>query len=287
VFLPREETEEIRKAALTFVQSMDDIEPGPSTVFKGERSKTDLEHKVWSLHFKVVAADYHLTRISFFTSSARSCFNYFLNAEPVEFSPGATATARMMFTCEELRFEIDAFFMALRSALDFLACVLSRYLKGKKTDRWKGLLNHTKDSDDRLARIARAAHDEWAEDMIEYRNHLTHSGVLQPTYGTAVVWENLDPNEDVREAVAETQRRQASVAGGQNAIAFPIPATPNKEARLHRSHVLGHGPLPNVPEGIVERELGEKAVQGGRLVESRTAQRQLLIPENDNYISPS
>jgi hypothetical protein len=125
----------------------------------------------------------------------------------------------------KILFEIDSFFASVQSAIDFLACVLSRYIKGKNTDEFDKLHKFLENSDHPISVIIHKAWVNWVKESAYYRDYLIHKGVLRTAMATTVKTSSKMSDPALNEYVKMIQKEQ-------NPIVFPLPKKPDTSIRF-------------------------------------------------------
>jgi hypothetical protein len=217
---------------LSYLTDMDSVKPSRKTIFRTEGSKVDLENKVWHYFHKVEATVYHCHRVEHLTAMVREELSKMIGSTTDKLV-GNESELRVAIQDRKILYEVDAFFAAGRSALDFLASVLSRYIRGKDTDRFRTVTEFLHDSSHPVAALVNQAWAEWAEDFIIYRDYLLHHGAL-PT--PSVVQVTITRSKARDPALLEL----AKMVQGEQArpIVFPLPTKPNPKMRLTREDML-------------------------------------------------
>ncbi len=237
----QDDLDSLLRVLLTFLEAMDTAKEGGKSMFRFPSNKTDLETKVWHCYHKVQASTYHVQRVKKLSDAARG------NLEGVRNSltnpPGVATEFQMTVTDRTILYEIDAFFAASRSALDFLGSCLSRYVRGKETDRFRDIVKFLGKSEDAVAQLAVASWNDWAEDLVDYRDYLVHAGALPTAAAAYVVITQPGPASKL-----STVLQQMLTA---RPILYPLPTKPNRALRLTREDMLGmlHSELP---DGLAE-----------------------------------
>ncbi len=179
-----ERSDRIRELLFGYLEKMDMVKSGPTTIFRAESSKVDLKTKVWH-HHKIEAARYHCDNVRHLTETVREDLTKMLSSG-IGRSVGTASEFRLALQDRRILFEVDAFFAALQSALDFLASALSRYIRGKDTDEFDKLPKFLHSSPHPVATIVNEAWADWVKDCIDYRDYLLHRGVLPTPTGVHV-----------------------------------------------------------------------------------------------------
>lgn len=240
-----ERLDQIRELLLSYLGKMDIVKPGPKTIFRTENSKVDLETKVWHHHHKIEATWYHCRNVRHLTATVREDLTKMLRSRigrPV----GSASEFRLAVQDRRILYEVDAFFAALQSALDFLASVVSRYIRGKDADEFDKLLKFLCGSPHPVAALVNEAWADWVEGSIRYRDHLIHRGVLPTPTGVHVRVTRSEASDPAIKKLAKL------VQGEQGRpIVFPLPMKPDPRIRLTRQDLLGLNEL-ELPMGIIE-----------------------------------
>lgn len=233
----------LRELLLKYAGQMQAVGPSHSTIFKEERGKTDLETKVWHHLRKLEAAEYHYGRVVDLTTKVKEQ----LKRSTLRVIAGMDGTSEFRFTVrdQKILFEVDAFFAAVQSALDFLASVLSRYVKGKKTDEFDKLHKFLQHSDHTISALVHEAWVGWVQGSAYYRDYLLHRGVL-PIPAASIV--NVSVSNVSGPHLKELQEL---LRKDKDPVIFPLPKKPDPSIRLRSPDVLGLD-TPEIPEGIIE-----------------------------------
>lgn len=238
--LPDDIIEKLRNLLWKYLEKLDSIKPSLSNIFKNEQAKIDFETKVWHHFHKIESAEYHSKQVINLTTKAREHFKSVKMPE-VE----GSAEFRFTFQDQKILFELEAFFAAVQSALDFLACVLSRYIKGKNTDKFDRLQRFLENSADPIAVLINQAWLAWTKDTTNYRDYLIHRGVLPAPIATGVTVSNPKLTD------TELKHFSQLISSEQNFVVFPVPIKPDPRIRITRREILGLDE-PQIPPGIVE-----------------------------------
>lgn len=266
---------ELKNLLIEYLQGMDRTNPGPNNIFKTEQSKIDLETKVWHCFHKLEAASYHSERVKDISQEVRQELNSLsdwgrdkeANQAKIQFRTEYQVQARDT----RILFEIEAFLTASRSALDFIASVISRYIRGTNFDRFKKAVEILKSSSGPISGVVQHAWIDWAKDLINYRDHLIHRGVLFPTIASHVAVSESGSSS------AELQKSIDKIPFGQGKpVIFPLPRKPNPRARLTRSDI-SKSHRTQFPYGVVKREESVEISRGHRKAR-KTAARYELAP---------
>jgi len=231
---------ELRNLFVEYLEGMDRISPGPDNIFKRQQSKIDLETKVWHCFHKLEAANYHCERVKDRSEEVRRQLDSLSDlGTDKEAKQAKIQFCKIQFRTENqirdsrILFEVEAFLMASRSALDFMASVISRYIRGSNFDRFKKAVGILKSSSDPISALVRHAWIDWAKDLIDYRDHLVHRGVLSPTAARHVYVSEFDSSStELQKAVDKLPLRQGKP------VVFPLPQKPDPRRRLTRSDTL-------------------------------------------------
>ena len=229
----------------SYLTDMDSVKPGRKTIFKTEDSKVDLENKVSHYFHKVEATAYHCHRVEYLTEMVREELSNIVGSTTDKLV-GNKSELRVAIQDRKILYEVDAFFAAGRSALDFLASVISRYICGKDTDKFRTVTKFLHDSSHPVAALVNQAWARWAEDFINYRDYLLHYGTL-PT--PSVVQTTINRSEAIDPAL----RKLAKAVRGEptHPIVFPLPTKPNPRLRLTREDMFGPQES-TLPMGVIE-----------------------------------
>ena len=109
---------------------MDAAKIGEGTLFRTLSGQADLETKVWHCFYKVEASAYHMQAIKKGVEKVRAELKKNTQVSLAHL-PLAVAVFKMTINNRTILYDIDAFFAASRSAIDFLGSCLSRYIKKK------------------------------------------------------------------------------------------------------------------------------------------------------------
>ncbi len=235
----------LQELLMNYLKKMDMVKLGPHIIFRSESSKVDLETKVWHHFYKIEAMEYRCRRVGILTAGVKESLIKMANfkvGKPV----GSSFELRLAVQNREILYEVDAFFAAGQSALDFLASVISRYIRGKDTDEFDKLTKFLRTSLDPVADFVTKAWTEWVDDFVNYRDYLLHRGVL-PT--AAAVHVNTSGAEMSYPKLVKF--RKLLLGREHGPVVFPLPLKPNPSIRLTRQDVLGLDESP-LPTGIIE-----------------------------------
>lgn len=233
-----------RKLIFSYLEQLDSIEPSMLNIFKKESGKIDLETKVWHHFHKLEAAEYHYQQVVIITTTVRERMKI-INTLELEKSMTGSGEFRYTIQDQKILFEVEAFFAAVQSAVDFLACVLSRYIKGKDTDEFDNLQKFLKNSIHPISQIINQAWLEWVLDLANYRDYLIHKGVLPIPKATSVKVMNSFASDPVFNGLKQEMQDE------QNLVVFPLPKKPDPEIRLTRREILDID-KPELSSGIIE-----------------------------------
>ena len=240
-----ERLDQLRESLFGYLGEMDAIKPSTQTIFRTLNSKVDLETKVWHHHHKIEATSYHCQRIGHLTAIARKDLKNMMDSVGNRPTNGESET-RIALQDRKILYEVDAFFVAARSSLDFLASIISRYIQGKDTDKFVKLPKFLHGSTHPIASLVNDSWNAWVKNFIDYRDYLLHSGVL-PTPSGVYVKINGSKIRDPAVEILETLLQREH--GG--AIIFPLPIEPSPRVRLTREEIFGLN-KPELPMGIIE-----------------------------------
>lgn len=263
--------EKLKKLLFEYLERMDRVNPGPHNVFRETQSKIDLETKVWHFFHKLEGAIYHYERVKDISQKVRQR----LSSMPDLRNDNKRRQAKTQYYIEyqdrRILFEIDALLAAARSALDFIASVISRYIRGTNFDRFKKAVKKLENSYDPIASLVQNAWVDWVEDLIDYRDHLTHRGVLAPTASSYIeVSEPESSNTELQGVIGKIPFEQGKP------VIFPMLRKPNPRARLTRLEILGLD-KEEIPYGVNKIEENvEISSDRGRV--RKTAVRYELAP---------
>lgn len=261
----------LKKLLFEYLERMDRVNPGPHNIFRTTQSKIDLETKVWHFFYKLEGAIYHYERVKDISQKVRQR----LGSMPDLRNDNKRRQAKTQYYIEyqdrRILFEIDAFLAAARSALDFIASVISRYIRGTNFDRFKKAVKNLENSYDPIASLVQNAWVEWVEDLIDYRDHLTHRGVLSPTASSYIeVSEPKSSNAELQEVIGKIPFEQGKP------VIFPMLQKPNPMARLTRLEILGLD-KEEIPYGVNKIEENVE-ISSDRGRARKTAVRYELAP---------
>ena len=220
------------------LEEMDAIVPNEDNIFMKEKSKIDFETKIWHLSRKIEAAVYHYDNVIAISGAIAEEIKKRRNSNPeIENIALGVKTFSMHFKVnikdERIYFEVDAFFSASRAALDFLASVLSRYIKGTDFNRIRKIHEWLQDRNSDVALLINDAWKHWVEDLIGYRDHLMHRGVLFVS-GTLCekVHYSKSPNKKLQSYIGQMPLKESTI------IICPLPINPNTSERLTRQDIF-------------------------------------------------
>lgn len=251
-----------------YLDSMDNVQCGEGKLFKEESQKADLETKIWHFLYKIEAAEYHKNRVKGIAQSMRDELKNFMNKD-VENHFNYTNSARTKeVENTEILYEVDAFFTTSRSVLDFLASILSRYMKGKQTDKIRDFIKILRKSQNDFAikNIAIDMWDNWGQDLIEYRDYLVHSGSLHSPKAIAT-----KTNRNISNGTIDEKEILMNWFSNKKEeyIVFPLPKKPNKSLRITRMNNWYEREVSEMPEGFSKEESYAMWQSGNEKHESR------------------
>jgi len=236
---------QLQELLLSYVEGMCKVKPSRENIFKTESSKSGLENKVCHFFHKVQASRYHCDRVTDLSSKTRRDLTRMVSSR-AERLTGNTTEVRVSIQDQKILFEIDAFFAAGRSALDFLASIISRYVRGKEANKINKVIRFLENNPQPVATLVNKAWEEWIEDFIDYRDYLLHKGVLPTPSGThAKIASPKSTNSTVAGIQKMIQGRQGEP------VIFPLPVKPNPKFRLTLEDILGLNE-PELPLGVIE-----------------------------------
>jgi len=235
---------QLQELLFHYAEKMRTIKPGVGNIFKTESSNDDLENKAWHFFHKVEASGYHRDRITDLTSKVRKDLIKMTSVETKGRSGGTEW--RVTIQDRKILYEVDAFFAAGRSALDFLASVMSRYIRGKNADKIRKVVIFLENSPHPVAILINKNWTEWAKDFVDYRDYLLHRGVLPtPTVAHVKVANPKPSDPQVAEFARLMDERHAKP------VVFPLPVKPNPKFRLTSEDMFGLNE-PELPPGLIE-----------------------------------
>ena len=227
--------EELESTIMSYLEEMDSVEPGENNIFRAERSKGELESKIWQCFRKLEAVEYHHKRIRSISDFTREGIESFRNRK-IELVGNRTLKKRISIENHDVLFEIDAFLAAARSALDFLGAVLSRYIEGTDTDRLRVIASLLKHSKGALADFIANEWIDWIEDFIDYRDDLLHRTVIP---ATSSVFSQVSGPDAKTNKLKKVQAEYQEGMEEEVIAVCPIPLKPNLASRLSRFEVFG------------------------------------------------
>ena len=240
-----DELSQLQGLLLSYVEKMRKVKASRQNIFRTESSKSGLENKVWHFLHKVEASRYHRDRVTQLTSKVRKDVTRMASSGPERLA-GNTTELRVSIQDRKILFEIDAFFAAGRSALDFVASIISRYIRGTDTDRLKRVTKLLENNPHPVATLVNKIWEEWVEDFINYRDYLLHKGVLPTPSGTHV--KIASSMSTTNSAIARIEKM---IQGKGEPVIFPLPVKPDPRFRLTLEDVLGLNE-PELPLGVIE-----------------------------------
>ncbi len=241
-----------------YLDQMDQVQPGPTTIFKTYSSQIDLETKIWHYYHKIEATSHHTARVVKLSNEVRNRLKEMVETMPIGLDKGTTEIS-VTLENREILFEIDAFFAAARSSLDFLASIISRYIKGLDIDTFKRADKILGKSSHAVAKTVKESWANWAEDLVTYRDHLLHRGVLPTTVGTHVMVTTPGSTDSSIDNILSSDR-----FGPTSPIVFPLPLKPNPKTRITRLDA-SESQEQVLPTGVVESTVTVRSSTGGKL----------------------
>jgi hypothetical protein len=256
-----------------YLNLLDGVSFGEGMFFKDKSQKDDLETKVWHFLHKIDAARYHESMVKNIAENMKDKLRDFMQKDE-EKAYQTQSESTFEVEDKEILFEVDAFFTASRSALDFLASILSRYIKGKETDKIRGCVKFfEKDSNSsEVKRITLDMWNSWGQDLIDYRDYLVHNGALNPPKAivTKVIRNQNISNSMLKEiAILEDTMNKQILKRGKEYIVFPLPKKPNKKLRITRMNKRFERETSGMPEGFSKEEYGGSIQIGEEKIDSR------------------
>jgi len=256
----------LKELLLEYLDELDEINPAPENVFKTEQEKTDLETKLWYLFRKLEAADYHRSNVCNISERARQRIAAMPDLETKDRMSGQV---EIRIEDRAILFETDAFFVAARSALDFLATVTSKYRRGKTFHRFKKLVEDLENCADPIGSLVEQAWTGWGRDLISYRDHLIHRGVISLTSASHIkAYVPKSQNAEMRGIIDRLGLREGLP------IIFPVPKKPSSNARLTRKEIMADMD-EELPRGLSRTEEGARISGDGRTFEMRAIRYEL------------
>lgn len=234
-----------------YLNSMDKVSCGEGKLFKVSSQKSDLETKIWNLFYKIEAAEYHENRVKSIAQSMRDEIKDLKNENNQKHKSNIPYEMTIEVEKKEILFEVDTFFMTSRSALDFIASILSRYIKGKQTDKIRDIIKYLNNSknDFEMKTIILNMWHEWGQNLIEYRDYLVHYGSLKTPKAIAT-----KINSNIGNRFDENEVSMGLQINKEEYIVFPLPIKPNKRLRITRMNNWYEEEIGEVPEGFSKEE---------------------------------
>lgn len=167
-----------------YFSKMDRAPIGGDTIFSDETSKQRHESILMYAFRKYQAACYHVENVKRLLGKLVSSSDLagLLNAELLPDNKMSKASVRR--SGDHFTYELAAFFEAVKSSLDFIATVCSRYLKGVTTDSIRSFIRSV-DRNSKCGHVYDVAqkHLVWLKEVREYRHHLVHRMVITTSIG--------------------------------------------------------------------------------------------------------
>lgn len=253
---------------MEYLNEMDAINPGQDSAFKTEEDKIDHETKLCCFFRKLEAADFHKSNICAISERERQR----IAAMPdPEMKVGMRGQTEIRIEDRAILFEIDAFFAAARSALDFLAVVISKYLRGKTLHRFKKVVDEVRGRSDPIASLIEQAWMTWGKDLVSYRDHLIHRGIISSSSAS-----NLRASVPKYPDGESKEIPDVLLPGNGIPVIFPIPRKPESSSTLTRREILEETG-EELPRGLNRTEAVLRFSCDGRNIERR-AMRYELAP---------
>lgn len=252
-----------------YLKEMDVINPGTSTIFKNDESKVGLETKVWNFVHKISACQYHYNNIKKISRDTLDHFEDFLEQESSQNNDKSESIHTLIEENHDILFEVDGFFIAARSSLDFIGCILSRYIKGKDTDKIRDCVKwfNKGKSDDALVSLIIEMWTEWGERLISYRDYLTHSGTLNPPKTIATFIYQTKGADIELESILD--KVKSTIKQG-DCIVFPLPLEAKRDLKITRMIQWFKNEEMDTPEGFSKDERTFTIGTGENMVQRRT-----------------
>ncbi len=221
----------VESACESFFARLDHTNVAAETVLNRDNDKDWLETFVLRALDRIGAAEYHRERIRELTGDI-DVMRHALNKPSPDAAPigsGASRRTEVSWSPREVAYEMDAFLSAVRSATDFSASLLARYIRGVGSVRSiTKLLKHAENIPAPLGPLL-LKWKNWVEFIKEYRDQYVHYQTLRGTVSVRVETKEGAKASAVRPfVVAET------VGSGK----------PDTRATREYEHVC--------PEGIIE-----------------------------------
>lgn len=251
----------MREKILAYVEGLDDVAVGRQTIFRKKQSKSDLETAAWKLDHKLRAVSYHAENLTSLVDSARARLR---SGRPTTMPKGATATSEVVLRDDRVPFEIEAFFGAGRSALDYFAQIVSRYVRGRDFSSMRKLGEFAVKSKNTAALWTYLALQwgDWLAAFIDYRDDLIHY-VVSKTAASRTWSSKPSP------AFTQAENR---IRVGTRELLFPVPRKLNRAIEISRWDILGCHPGMDghetaISDGVIQTKVWGTAVVDGSLVE--------------------
>ena len=263
---------DLRDLLLEHLAAMDDTQPNRAIIFRTPESKVDIETKLWHFFLKMQAAYYHYERVMAISQSIRERMRQTPSDLTRRQYKASAVRFEMSVEDRSVLFEVHAFLVASRSALDFLAAVVSRYSRSVKFNGFRKAVKFLRDCADPVALLIKDAWAEWAEDLIDYRDHLIHTGALHPSQASHVKsWTCTSENDQLQNIISSLPTKNGEP------IVFPVPKKPDTNRRLTRYDIGLRLNEEGLPYGLIKDEEQAKIEIDGRTV-TKTVLKYQLAP---------
>jgi len=239
------------------------IVPSRKNIFKTESSKIDLETKCWHLYRKLEAATYHCNNIQALHGKLERNIRKWAKNKMKGAKPGEKH--QLEIESKKILFEFDAFLAAARSSLDFMASIISRYIRDKDTDEYRGLIKNLPEGP--FKEVIVKNYEDWAKNLIDYRDYLLHRGIIEKAVACYDYTKNPDyKNSEIGKIL------QPPILKHKRPVICPLPRIPNPADRITRYEMFG-----------MQEELPRGLNQTKAKVEIRLRGREVYRKEESAY----
>lgn len=248
----------IRDKVLLYAEAIEGAGTGPDTIFRSSQAKQDLETAAWKLEHRLSAASYHVIRVASLVDEVRARFAA-TEAQPssekgegrLDYLEQALSKAglrgmrlqsrsEVVLRDDRVPFEMEAFFSAGRSALDYFAQVVSRYVRGREFSSMSKLGPFAVGCANAHPLWSHLAHEwnDWIAAFIAYRDDLIHR-VVSKTSAARSWSSNPKPS-----FLTSGQR----LLVGTTEVLFLVPRVLDRAMSISRWDILGWHPALDADE---------------------------------------
>ncbi|MBA7602982.1 hypothetical protein ES703_10079 [subsurface metagenome] len=164
-----------------YLEELDKIDVYSTTIFKDREQKDILETKLWDINQKFNAMLYHYKNVKRIQDKIKEKIKLKHSSESTLKKSGTKnlkiKTSFIRKSTDECPlFELNAFLSACRSLLDYLAMVISRYIKGTDFNSIHKLVKYLKKKKNKHVLYLYIENEwvQWIKELKIYRDDLIH-----------------------------------------------------------------------------------------------------------------